>query len=185
MWRPRRKLTHTAPPRPGDQGSPAGHVGACLGHDTDSRMKPSVFICAEIPALVDVLAVMMAATRQHLDRFGPQLFWRNSLHHRCGALNARAAAPAAWRTCRSSPLKEGVTIYCEACKNLSQQCNGWRVAAMFTTLAFFLIAVLLSFLASSSIASGGACSAAVASLTGPLDEHTRLGREAIWRFARG
>jgi hypothetical protein len=44
--------SHThSPAEAGNQGSPAawGHLGACLGHDTDSRMRPSVFIRAEIP----------------------------------------------------------------------------------------------------------------------------------------
>ena len=68
--RPRRRHTHNrAPPRPVTK-APQQALGArwaCPGHDTDSRATDAAarILCAEVPAPLIVLAVIMAATRQH------------------------------------------------------------------------------------------------------------------------
>jgi len=95
--------THTAPPRPVTKVPlhAWGRGGHALATTQTAALlvRPSVFICAEFPAPLIVLAVIMAATRQHPVAIwaGSQSLWKlisANFQNAITITEARAALPA-------------------------------------------------------------------------------------------
>ena len=91
--------SHThSPAEARDQGSPAGFggEGGCPGHDTDSRVTDAaacILFALKSPPRLIVLAVIMAATRQH-----PVAIWAGPTRSSLAKLTASRRASSLVRS---------------------------------------------------------------------------------------